>query len=726
MRKVLIGAGIVILVIILVAVVFAATFNVNRYHDRIQSELETRLGRKVTLGEMHLGIFPPRFRVQDVAIADDARFNDPHPFVQAQEFDVSVKLLPLLHKAVEIDSISLIHPSVELIKDHQGVWNFSSLGNSAANSSAPSGASAPSQAPAQPQTPTPAKAPPASGPPLSLSELMVQDGQVALTDHQANSPRSVYDHIDLTLRDFAPARPFSIDAAAHLPGAGAQEIHLAGEGGPIVQDKPANTPFHGTINLKQVTIAGFQKFVNSPALANTDGVLTGETKISNESGKLTASGQTNAENLKVHGINLGYPISAQYDLTDDLQSDLLSIRNVLLKLGATPLNISGTVNSASTPAKLDLNLKANSVSIAEAVKLAAASGVAFAPGIDVGGTVNADIHAQGDADHPALSGSINGRDIQASGKDLARPVQVKSVNLTLTPAEIHSDNFNVTSGGTTVATQFAVRNYTAKTPTLDATLRAPNAGLPELLSMAKAYGVTALDKVSGQGTLNLDVRASGLVQSFASDAIARALNGTVKLNFNNVRYTGTDISHELASIGGFLKSAAPDQGATTISKLTGDIAIKNGIAQTNNLQALLDLGNVGATGTANLADQTLNLRVTAVLTKAFSQQMGGTGVGGYLQTALANSQGELVVPAIVTGTFQKPRFAPDLQQVAQMKLKGLVPNFNNPQSAVSGLLGGLLGQKTGNQSQPQQQQQPQQNPVQQLINIFGKKKQQQK
>jgi hypothetical protein len=246
--------------------------------------------------------------------------------------------------------------------------------------------------------------------------------------------------------------------------------------------------------------------------------------------------------------------------------------------------------------------------------------------------------------------------------------------------------------------------------------------------MAKAYGVTSLDKVNGAGTLNLDVHAAGPVKSLNKAEIMRALNGTTNLDFNNVKYSGADVSHELASIAGFLNANAgggqSTQGITNILKMTGNILVKNGIAQTNNLQAKLDIGNVGAAGTANMADETLNMRVTAVLSKEFSQKVGGNSIGGFMQTALANNNGELVIPALVTGTFSNPRFAPDVQQIAQMKLKGLVPNFDNPAS-VTGTLQNLLG-GAGNSAQGQQspQQPQQQNPVQQLMGIFGKKKKQ--
>lgn len=726
MRRLGIVVGIILGILIVGLVVFVATFDVNRYRGPIQSQLQQRLVRNVSLGDMHLNLFPPRFRVRNLAITDDPAFATGKPFVQAQQLDVSVRLIPLLKGNVEIDSLELQRPSVELIKNQQGIWNFSSLGG-APPSSAPGGQQpAPGRQQPPPGGPTEPAAPSARQ--FSLAKLAISDGQVALTDLQAGQPRALYDHIDASVLDFAPDKPFSFDAAAHLPGQGTQEIRLQGQGGPIVRDQPAATPLHGTLDLKQVEIASLRKFLNSPALTTADGVLSGQTKISSESGALAAAGRMNLQNAQVSGRILGYPITADYDLRDDLATDMITIRNTTLTLGSTPILVSGTVNTKPTPAQVDIRLRAANVSITEAAKLAAASGVGLAPGATVTGNVSADMQARGAANKPALSGSISGRDVQISGKDIPQPVKVKSINLMLTPAEIHSDNFNVTSGNTTLAAQFTLRQYLSKSPLVDARFRASDAALPEILSMAKAYGVTALNEISGAGTLNMDMRATGPMRALSSADVVGALNGTIGLKFNNMRYSGVDVGYQLASIGGFLSPNEKDQGYTNISRMTGDIVVKNGVAQTSNLLALLDIGNVGASGTANLVDQALNLRVTAVLSKDFSQRVGGTGIGGYMNTALANIQGELVIPAIVTGTFQNPKFAPDLQKVAQMKLKGLLPSAENPQGGVAGILGGLLGQKKTDQTQQQQpqQQQPQQpNPVQQLIDIFGGKKKQQ-
>jgi AsmA protein len=721
MRRLGIALGVVLAVVIVALAIFIATFDVNRYRGTIESQLEQRLVRKVSLGEMHLNLFPPRFRAENLAIADDPAFNKEKPFVEAQELDVTVKLRPLLKGNVEIDSLDLQRPSVELIRDQRGIWNFSSLGGASQSSGQGESSRQPVQQP-QPPPSEPSESKARSTHQVSLARLTITDGQIAISDLQTNRPRAVYDHIDANFQNLTADAPFSFDVAAHLPGSETQEIRLQGEGGPIAKRQPAATPFHGTLDLQEVEIAGLRQFLASPALTGVDGVLSGQSRISSESGTLAAKGKVNAQKANLSRRALGYAITADFDVKDDLTTDVITIRNTTLTLGTTPILVNGTVNTKPTPAQIDAQLKADNVSIAEAAKLAAASGFGFAPEATVIGNVSADIHARGAANKPALSGAISGRSIQISGKEIARPVNVPSINLALAPTEIHSDDFNMTSGGTTAVAQFALRKYLSKSPLLDARFRAPNAALPEVLSMAKAYGVTSLNKISGAGTLNMDMRAAGPLETLSSDDVLRVLNGTLGLNFNNVRYSGVDIDYELASIGGFLKSDTKNQGFTNISRMTGDIVVKNGVTQSNNLLAQLDIGNVGATGTANLVSQALNLRVTAVLSKEFSQHVGGTQIGGYMNTALANNHGELVIPAIVTGTFEKPKFAPDLERMAQMKLKGLVPSADNPLGGMAEVLG-LLGKKGSVQTQQPQQQPSEQNPVQELIDIFGKKKQ---
>jgi hypothetical protein len=258
------------------------------------------------------------------------------------------------------------------------------------------------------------------------------------------------------------------------------------------------------------------------------------------------------------------------------------------------------------------------------------------------------------------------------------------------------------------------------------------------------------------GLLAAKSQASFAVGSSAAD-ITRSLNGTMSLNLTNGKLAHVDLLNQLANIAKFAQGGQA-QPFTNLAKLAGNFNITNGVAATNDLVAQIDGGSIAAAGTANLVNNGLNMHLTAVLGKALSQSVGGTGIGGFMNTALANRNGELVIPVIVTGTFEHPQFAPDLQKLAQMKLENLLPTSGNPaagilggilggqgqqgqgaQGALGGILGALGGRKQQQQqnpqspqlpqsSQPPNQQQQQQQPnagdlLQQLLG--GKKKQQQ-
>ena len=61
-------------------------------------------------------------------------------------------------------------------------------------------------------------------------------------------------------------------------------------------------------------------------------------------------------------------------------------------------------------------------------------------------------------------------------------------------------------------------------------------------------------------------------------------------------------------------------------------------------------------------------------------ETGSVIVGGLLGIVFSNPRGELVIPAMVTGTFGQPRFAPDAERAARLKVDGM----------------GGLGEATGN------------------------------
>jgi hypothetical protein len=93
-----------------------------------------------------------------------------------------------------------------------------------------------------------------------------------------------------------------------------------------------------------------------------------------------------------------------------------------------------------------------------------------------------------------------------------------------------------------------------------------------------------------------------------------------------------------------------------------------------------------------------------------------------------------VIPVNVTGTTSHPVFTPDVQALAQMKLKNLLPTSGNPGKLTSGLVGAISGQKGvgGALNQVLGGQQPKksndqgkqdQNPLNSIFKQLGKKPQ---
>ena len=136
---------------------------------------------------------------------------------------------------------------------------------------------------------------------------------MGVTDLQANRPRSVYDHIDLTLLNYTSGQPFSFDLAAHTEGDGRQEIRLKGEGGPLATI-PAETQFRAVLSLNEVGIAGLLRFLDNQKTSTAEGVISGETEISSQTGSVAATGKLRLEGAKFNGLDIGYPIDTDFKL----------------------------------------------------------------------------------------------------------------------------------------------------------------------------------------------------------------------------------------------------------------------------------------------------------------------------------------------------------------------------------------------------------------------------
>ena len=554
MRRILLVVAIAVAVILVGLAVAVSLIDVNKYRPRIQAELQSKLGRPVTLGELHLRLFPFSVRVDGATVGESPSFPSSAPFAKASEVYVSVGLFSLLSGSPQVKAIELTRPQIEIIRNAQGVWNFSSIG----------GTNEP-KAPSQPAS---------SGGGLTLDKLKVTDGQVAYTDEQQHQPRTVYDHIDAELTDFAPNRPFNVDLSVHLPGQGTQVIALNAKAGPIGTD-PSQMPINGHFNFQEVTLSGLTKFASSAIPPNTESTITGDGTIDSAAEAVSVKGNLKLQNTTVHGVKIDYPIEAQCDVSDNRKSDLLTIRQGEIKLGSTPISLSGTVDGSKKPSELNLHLQAKNASVTELARLAGAFGVALNPQYQVKGTLNADVSAQGPASTPALSGSLSAKELEASGGEIKQPVSIPEMDVTLSPASIISNPFVAQSGSTRLTLAFSLSQYATPSPNIDATMKTDGANVAELLNMAKAYGMNAAQGASASGRLSLDVHAAGPLKDSSklaysgsgslSDIVLNTPTLTKPLNVHSANL-------HFAQNGASIDNLSASLGSTT---LQGNLSAKN-------------------------------------------------------------------------------------------------------------------------------------------------------
>ena len=89
------------------------------------------LGRPVKVGNLSLSILGGSVEANELTIADDPKFSS-GPFLQAKTLGVGVELMPLIFsKELHVTHLLIDEPAITLLRDREGVWNFSSIGNQA-------------------------------------------------------------------------------------------------------------------------------------------------------------------------------------------------------------------------------------------------------------------------------------------------------------------------------------------------------------------------------------------------------------------------------------------------------------------------------------------------------------------------------------------------------------------------------------------------------------------
>jgi uncharacterized protein involved in outer membrane biogenesis len=293
-KKILIIVGSVLVVIVVAVVILAANLNkiVNSKKGMLLAQARQQTGRDISIGDVGVTLWPGLgAKVSDVVVGEDPAFGT-EPFVRARQLIVNVKLLPLLHKQVEIKRLVLDEPNIVVIKKDAKTFNFTSLVTHATPPAAP-GASAGTSAPKN------------SSMAAVLAYADIKNGTLRYVDQITKMDRTIHD-IDFTASNVGIGKKLDAKLAAAVFG-DKQDVRINAAAGPLgnLADRAAlsATPLDVKFNLDPVAIDALMSFSPpKPGAKPAQPVPGGASGSAELKGTL---GQANLESLNVEATLLG-------------------------------------------------------------------------------------------------------------------------------------------------------------------------------------------------------------------------------------------------------------------------------------------------------------------------------------------------------------------------------------------------------------------------------------
>jgi AsmA protein len=503
----LITIVVAVVVLLLLVVLLAPLFiNANTFRPTLESQLSDALGRKVTLGSLSFSLFSGSLVADNISIADDPAFS-PKPFLQAKSLHIGVEVGPLLfHRQLLVTSFVTDSPSINLVHNAQGTWNFSDMGRNA---------------PSRTQNTQKESAVPN----FTVGELKVVNGTAVVSDVPATGTPFTYSDLNLSAEQFSFVKSFPFTLSASLPAGGSLDVK--GNAGPVNQKDASDTPLNATINLKHfdpVAAGVIQANQGISMLADITAQVTSNGQT------LTSNGTVNAARLKLaaNGTPTPNPVDISYTVNHNLDARTGQVNDLGIKTGGVVVHVNGTYSVTGPQVTLALHLSAPNLPINQVEALLPAAGVRLPSGSSLqGGTLTATLAITGPANAPTISGPVQVDNTTLAGFDLSSKIGgLKPVAGSKGGTQIQTVRANVNSSpqGT------RIDNLYASVPVLGT--------------------ATGAGTVSPQGALNFQVVAklntsSGVasqalsgVSALGGGAVGQALN-TAAANGIPVHITGT-------------------------------------------------------------------------------------------------------------------------------------------------------------------------------------------
>ena len=400
--------GIVIAALFVIAIALPFFINVNNYRPQIESNLSSALGRPVKVGDLSLSILSGSVEANQLSIADDPKFSNTS-FIQAKSLKVGVELMPLIFsKQLNVTHLAIEKPQIALLRNREGIWNFSSLGNQAGQTAKTSEKSSG----------------PGAGENLSVGKLEISDGTISLGSVPARRNPVVYDKLNVTVKDFSFTNRFPVTVSSALPGGGSMKID--GMAGPINATDTALTP--GQVKIKLSKLGLSQSAIVNPETgitgsADFDGTATSDGYVVKANGTLKAS----SLKLVPKGSPSSQTVQVVFTVEHDLQKETGELTQGNVAIGKAIAKLSGTYNMHGESTSIHMKLDGEAMPVDDLEGMLPALGVKLPTGSRLkGGTLAVNMAADGPVEKVVATGSIRMSNTALAGFNLGSKLSALS------------------------------------------------------------------------------------------------------------------------------------------------------------------------------------------------------------------------------------------------------------------------------------------------------------
>lgn len=384
-----------ILALVLAAVSFAVSifFDADSFRPLLESRLTATLGRDVKFGHLKLSILSRRVVADQLSIAEDPAFGA-NPFLRAKSVHLRVNLPALVFsQRLSITAVKIDQPSVTLLQNTAGKWNFSSLGARASS--------------AHPNPTSDATGSAKGGLELSTERITIEDGKLSV-----GQKPYVLEKMSLSVENFALASAFPFTLSAQVFGGA---FHAQGKAGPIVTTDAAATPVDATFDATGVDLA------KAPTDLGGLVSLNGSVNLSGHTVHLKAHGKADKLKLVAGGSAAGHPVEVDSVVDHDLtrQTGILTQGDV--RAGKAVVRISGSYSFPGTTSQMQVKLSVSGqdMPLADLVGLMPAVNVGLPSGTSIrGGRVSVRMTVEGVVDQVVSVGAVSAAGVSLTGYDL--------------------------------------------------------------------------------------------------------------------------------------------------------------------------------------------------------------------------------------------------------------------------------------------------------------------